>query len=393
MARRVGAGSKTLRLLLFLVLSVVASGVQKLHPQEVESPSQKCLVVTELANTVRHKNQFKAVFHPSWTLLLQHPSGGPHIVDLMAFCEPGACRSLPKDCKEVKDGKPSPPTRPGSCRFQHLSATYVKQPYKYGLSLTFMTSDAFAEVAKQYDYVMRSDADAVLMPGLRHWVPEHGSSVGRGFMGTPFTWSRLQQEAEKLHLRHSGVHGMQSTFYVRASKVVAFARMLVQLSGHFFEHEFTKEDCTDVERQQKGVHCGWPNWYQQVSTLYATDLAANHILGEPKFQESQVSDKLDVCATFCHDLTQLKPKARDIAQVHLLTAKGFVGKGFLRQEKEGEFCRLATETWPNLLIPKTEDWGMVDESVNTFFLRTLSTSLPGMCSKGGSGRSIMRSGG
>jgi len=352
----------------------------------------RSLVVTELAYTNRHMNQFQALFYPSWKLVKAIPDTGAKVtVDLMAFCEPKACDIVSKACTEVPQGSVPDAHGHGKCFFQWLSNTYALAKYSYGLSLYFMTSKEFEKVVTAYDYVLRSDADALLLPGLRYWVPEFGSAVGHGYMGSDFTHKRLEGIAPKLGLKHYGIHSMQSTFYVRAKKVVPFANMLVNLSQHFYEEEFTPILCAEVVKQ--GGQCSWTDWYQPVSTLYATDLAANHLLGEPEFKDLQVTDKLDHCATSCWSWTHRHHgslvdspfKAREVGQVHMLDAKHWVYNGLLEVGGSGTtgLCRIARQTWPNLKIKKPADWGSQDESVNTYFLRVLANSLPKMCSESG----------
>mmetsp|Transcript_63809 Transcript_63809/g.180072 ORF Transcript_63809/g.180072 Transcript_63809/m.180072 type:complete len:268 (-) Transcript_63809:49-852(-) len=249
-----------------------------------------------------------------------------------------------------------------------------------------MTSDAFGDVARRYAYVLRSDVDALLMPGLRSWVPEHGSAVGRGYSGEPYTEARLKTIAKDLGLKHHGIHNMQSTFYIASTKAVAFSRMLVNLTQYFFDHEFTAERCAEVVRQ--GGACKWPEWYRQVSSLYATDLAANHLLGEPYFDATQVTDRMDHCATGCWSwdlhshgaLNATTRAARDIAQVHLLSAKGLLYDQFLIAHDLNEFCSKIGKAWPNFVVRSFPDWATPQESVYSFFHRVIARSVPRMCS-------------
>mmetsp|Transcript_13782 Transcript_13782/g.37961 ORF Transcript_13782/g.37961 Transcript_13782/m.37961 type:complete len:268 (+) Transcript_13782:137-940(+) len=249
-----------------------------------------------------------------------------------------------------------------------------------------MTSDAFGDVARRYAYVLRSDVDALLMPGLRSWAPEHGSAVGRGYSGQPYTEARLKTIAKDLGLKHHGIHNMQSTFYIASTKAVAFSRMLVNLTQYFFDHEFTAERCAEVVRQ--GGACKWPEWYRQVSSLYATDLAANHLLGEPYFDATQVTDRMDHCATGCWSwdlhlngaLNATTRAARDIAQVHLLSAKGLLYDQFLIAHDLNEFCSKIGKAWPNFVVRSFPDWATPQESVYSFFHRVIARSVPRMCS-------------
>lgn len=76
----------------------------ELQPTQLGAPQSRparSVVVTELANTNRHRNQFRAVFHPSWRLMSEKRDLGKHTVDLMAFCEPDACSFVRNVCKEV----------------------------------------------------------------------------------------------------------------------------------------------------------------------------------------------------------------------------------------------------------------------------------------------------
>jgi len=365
--------------------------------------TQRCLVVTELGNTPRHKHQFLALFHPSWQLLSSYPvTNNGEVdkctVDLMTFCEPGTCGLMPKECIEVPSGQRPKAHRSAQCYFQRLSKSYAKSKYEFGLSINFMATSSFAEVVKSYDFVMRSDVDAMLAPSLRTWVPEFGSALGEGFSGTNFTHSRLESIANKLGLKHHGIHGMQSTFYVRASKVVAFAKLLVNLTEHLYNEEFTPNACREVEHL--GGQCSWPVWYRPVSSLYATDLAANHLLGEPAFRKNQVTSKLDHCSTDCWsdsdatgspsnwtwtsgnpgNLSATSFAASDIGQFHLLSTKHLFG-GFLVSNDDNleDFCKLAQDTWPQFAMQGPSAWGTSNESAATYFMRVLSHSIPSMC--------------
>lgn len=203
-------------------------------------------------------------------------------------------------------------------------------------SIEFLASESsFIDVVKVYDYVMRTDTDAILFPRMFTWISDGGSAVGLGYQGDDFTKKRLEAIAAHMGLKHAGLHNMQSTFYLRASKVLEFSKMLNNLTTHFFMHEFQPSKCEEVRRA--GKKCEWPDWHIGVSSLYATNLAANHLLGEPRvfgehrFEKAQLSPKLD-----CDEGDVL---ARKVAQCHFCITKHSLLKGhFMRKHSLESFC-------------------------------------------------------
>jgi len=296
----------------------------------------RCLVVTELADTKRHQAQFATMLYPSWEHINELDIPKPLCdVDLLVFCEAGACKRIPQGCSFTSgehSGK--------GCFFSALGSEYESQSgYSFSTSLRFMATEQFANVVQDYDYVMRTDVDALLLPGIRSWIP-NTAAVGEGFMGTDFTHKRLEKVAKRLGLTHWGVHGMQSTFYVSSSKIVPFSKMLVNLTEHFYNNEFHADMCKEVESE--GGTCAWSDWHIGVSSLYATDLAANHILGTRKFTRfikfdpTQVTRKLDHGSTY--DFDTRAHSADKYAQAHLMDMKFDWGLSMEIQAEAGDFC-------------------------------------------------------
>jgi len=241
-------------------------------------------------------------------------------VTLFAFCESGACTHMPSSCREVAYGRPSPSTSLyGDCFYTFLPEGIEKVhkllSYRFLTSLNFLGLDQTIATLEPYDYLMRTDADAYVGNSSYYWYPKDGAAFGEGYMGWPnLTYPWLEEVASNLNLQHHHVHGMQSTYFLRRELMKDFSLWMVNLTVHFLENEFTEEKCAakmetkifkdflakhDKDGTKKLFACRWPFWHKAVSTLYAQNLAVNHLLAVHGVNplQSMVTSKLDFMST------------------------------------------------------------------------------------------------
>ncbi len=305
----------------------------------------KTAVVTVVGNTARHPMQFLTFLHPSWqwqaTLRTVRPSDDENSLDvqldLFAFCEFGTCDTMPLDCRRVEvlddllkhkfglasDTTPrrhirgrgqcfyvplpesyTPSFAPRNSTSSNSGATESDMPYRFLGSLRFLSDEPFRELVLSsgfYDYVLRTDVDAVLGPGARTWIPPYGVAAGKGFMGEPtVTYPWLERIAKGLGYDHIGIHGMQSTFYVHIEMARPFVDMLTNLTTHFYVNEFTADTChrlnhdplflkAESEHKHKHGACRWPYWYKGVASLFAQDLTMNHIMAPVLLKAARIA--------------------------------------------------------------------------------------------------------
>lgn len=158
-------------------------------------------------------------------------------------------------------------------------------------------------------------------------------------------------------------------FYVSAAKIGEFSSLLVNLTNHFWKNEFTPAKCEEVVKE--GGQCQWPQWHNGVASLYATDLAANHLLGNQQFQSSQVTTKLDHGST-----NGLKDTMSmdEVAQIHLLGVKHEIGV----DSSMVAFCDQAKKVWPGEWYdPQQQSHGA--KSVPEYVLGVLTKSIEEQC--------------
>jgi len=205
------------------------------------------------------------------------------------------------------------------------------EEYVFLHSLNYLEMEAFQSILKlkYYDYVLRTDADAILFPGLLYMTPAGADGwIGSGFSGVEVTPHLIRHFAEKLMpelgepLRNiTALGSMQSTFYVNTRVLDRFVAVLIKATRALYSSAFTDQVCADLEKTDfvKKLFvsldsvCLWPSWMRGVSSLYGTRIAADYVL-----RNATVSDSLDAMGTEpnSHD----RP-VRETIQVHLIGLK------------------------------------------------------------------------
>jgi len=139
-----------------------------------------------------------------------------------------------------------------------------------------------AAVLNDYDMVLRSDVDTLL---TRAWNCFHPTELttGRGaYSNDDKVRENVTRIASKFGYTHRGVTNVGSTIYGPPRLVRDICRLATDLTRYIRTVEFGTE---------KGQ---WPSWYWGVSTLYATEIAVNHLV--PSFR-SPSRELLDYVST------------------------------------------------------------------------------------------------
>eukprot|EP01084_Bolivina_argentea_P146977 257226_1 len=280
-------------------------------------------ILVELSTKSFHIAQLHAMLYPSWLYinslshlpihkLIKHPQiqlDNTEItsvkLDLIIFCEPAACNNLPIGCyplSELHDmhntlNKLQFKQMDSTCFYHNLDDQYEARSihktvqktanqtgYQFLPSLLFLIEQPCISIINYYDYILRMDVDTFMTPLSLVYIPNsHDISLagafGDNFMGTEFTNARLEKVSKQLNLRHAGLHGMQSTWYVQSNKFLDIAKYAINLTIHFYRNEFSDKICINIKKYTNGeIECKWADWYQPVSSLYGSNLAINHVL-------------------------------------------------------------------------------------------------------------------
>eukprot|EP00462_Mataza_sp_D1_P001024 CAMPEP_0175091448 /NCGR_PEP_ID=MMETSP0086_2-20121207/1906_1 /TAXON_ID=136419 /ORGANISM="Unknown Unknown, Strain D1" /LENGTH=452 /DNA_ID=CAMNT_0016364187 /DNA_START=532 /DNA_END=1887 /DNA_ORIENTATION=- len=292
---------------------------------QTRSPYTRTALVTALSPKPVHLQQFFAFMHPTWVYQTSQAQRlwrtkdqlAPEtkslsdelrvILDLVVFCEEGTCESFPITCQLISaqdDWPVEQKDESSRCVFVPLT-NYTKTEYRFLSSLNFLiTTDFRRRIVESniYDYVLRADTDTLVGPGSSSWVPPGNGSVGYGFSGDTtdnITGVLLRKTAAELGLTHRGLLNMQSTFYLRVECINQFSALLVNLTQWMFEHSFTEDACARWEAEfspllvDEEVVCEWPRWHKAITSLYATNLAFNHLIASPSGLAEEVTMRLD----------------------------------------------------------------------------------------------------
>jgi hypothetical protein len=98
-----------------------------------------------------------------------------------------------------------------------------------------------------------------------------------GYAGLQEVRDNIIRVAAELDLKHHGIHQTGSTYIGPADQVMAVAGMQMRVSEHLLRNDF---------RVQEGH---WPGWYGGVVTMYAGEIALNHVCGK----DITITDKID----------------------------------------------------------------------------------------------------
>ncbi|CAF1431005.1 unnamed protein product [Rotaria sordida] len=162
-------------------------------------------------------------------------------------------------------------------------------------SIAFILTKEYRRATIDYHWILRVDQDAVLSPGLlmgligKHQTKLLPMQFGGIDHGNDFTDDRLRKIAKKLGYHHSSIHNLCSTWLVNPHDSVKIANLTTIIGKHFLKYEFGHnvpgiEDLPDIGE--------WPKWWRDVTSLYAAEIAINHIYSSTLGHQHQ-SNALD----------------------------------------------------------------------------------------------------
>jgi len=149
--------------------------------------------------------------------------------------------------------------------------TVVQDPHrlagKYGYinSINCLNGPG-SEILNNYHYVLKTDLDVFITEAWKTFKPDT-FVVGQGFYSnSDDVRSRCVQLADNFGLTHRRKHNLGSSFYGPTETVKSVCKLATTLCEHLLEVDF------------KDSPGNWPEWFRGVSTMYATEVALNHLV-------------------------------------------------------------------------------------------------------------------
>ncbi|CAH1774146.1 unnamed protein product [Owenia fusiformis] len=209
------------------------------------------------------------------------------LIDLIVFCHPTTCASLPTDCLKwstLTQFDLKWMINSSNCMYRPLppltqNPNYPAK-YEYLNTFSFLQHMHLGDVLMRYDWILRSDTDVFLTPTLLKWRPKYNLVTGEGGYGDLFNRQRLKNISLKLNLTHRGVTNFGSTWYGRPKQFLIAAKLTLNISRYLYENEF-KPNLSGLEvifTEGTDSNGKWPMWWRPVSTMYGSELALNHLI-------------------------------------------------------------------------------------------------------------------
>ncbi|SPQ98043.1 unnamed protein product (mitochondrion) [Plasmodiophora brassicae] len=222
------------------------------------------------------------MLHGSWarcTAPLQlDPDSRP--TDLVLFSHRDAVAHLPGDCVVVDPKTFTSGVQVSTLERRRHRCVVVEQTpngtdywgqasYEYMRSLVYVHDGRYRRLLLSYSKLLRTDLDVFLTPSFFTWRPTR-FVTGRGAYSTMwYTQARLVGIAEKLGLRHRRAFCVGSTWFGDSKTVIALTNLTEHVARHFLDNEFGPDE-----------EIVWPKWWRGVTSMYAGELAVNHLLDD-----------------------------------------------------------------------------------------------------------------
>ncbi|MGL4344233.1 MAG: DUF7164 domain-containing protein [Cellulosilyticaceae bacterium] len=171
--------------------------------------------------------------------------------DLVVFGPKQALLRVPNQC--IKLDAPIISNRPSWKNYHYIN------------SLACLDEPS-AKMLDQYDFILRSDADTFLTPAWNDFYPDGYMTGKGGYVSDDFTKEKLTQIATTLGLRHKGIFNIGSTHYGDTKLVREVCKLSVEIAAYILKNEFLTNEGQ------------WPGWFRGVTSMYATEIAVNHLV-------------------------------------------------------------------------------------------------------------------
>lgn len=140
--------------------------------------------------------------------------------------------------------------------------------YHYINSLACL-SQPNSSILDRYTHLLRCDADTLLTPAWNTFYPD-GYMCGKGrYVNDDSTKEKLICISQKLGLRHQGIFNTGSSHYGETRLVKDVCKLSLEIAQYILKTEFLLDEGR------------WPSWFKGVISLYASDLAVNHLIDSP----------------------------------------------------------------------------------------------------------------
>ena len=155
------------------------------------------------------------------------------------------------------------------------------RPNKYSFinSFKFLIDKNIQKLLKTYKYILKTDSDIFLSPKFKNTFPDNKVMVGIGqYCNKDITKDMLKKISKKLNYNHYNIFNIGATWYGNSEDIIDLGKLSYEITMYIYKNEFLH------------YHPGWDDWFIGVSSMYGSEIAANHLFGKNKLEKTELLD-------------------------------------------------------------------------------------------------------
>jgi hypothetical protein len=155
--------------------------------------------------------------------------------------------------------------------------------YHYVNSISCITLNQDWLLKSNYEYILKTDCDVFLTNNFIDFFPDkHLFYTGRGaYSNSDNIRNKIKTIAKRNGYRYQDNQNIGATWYGNKNDIINVAKLTIEALADLLKNDFPTEG-------------QWPDWYKGVSSMYASELAVNHLIDKNNII---ISDKFDSSST------------------------------------------------------------------------------------------------
>jgi hypothetical protein len=121
-------------------------------------------------------------------------------------------------------------------------------------------------VLEKYNYILKTDCDVFITENFKNFFPNILYTGTGGYVNNDEVKSKLKDIAKKKGYRHQEKFNVGATWYGKSAIILKCSELTMVILKNILGNNF-----------KDGVG-KWPGWYRGVSSMYASELAVNHLV-------------------------------------------------------------------------------------------------------------------
>jgi hypothetical protein len=120
----------------------------------------------------------------------------------------------------------------------------------------------------KYKYILKTDCDVFITENFKDFFPDKFYTGTGGYVNNKDVKKRLKAIAKRKGYRHQDKFNIGATWYGRSDLILKCCELTLKILENILNTDF---------KNGKGK---WPGWYRGVSSMYASEIAVNHLVDD-----------------------------------------------------------------------------------------------------------------